>query len=104
MSDVSPFLTDGTVIELLVRLILGALASFVAIVSWTRTRSPSWIFVVVGVLALYAGTLYRALRSFGLFSLSDVFIGGASLGTLISDNLSLLFFIVGCVVHIRWRK
>lgn len=104
MSTLFPFLSDGLVFELLVRLALGAIASFVAIVSWTRTRSVSWMFVIAGILSSYAGTLYRALRVFGLFSLTEIFILGAPLGILLSDNLSIVCFIIACIFYIRSHR
>lgn len=104
MSDIFPFLSDGKVIELLIRLVLGAIASFFAIASWPRTRSVSWMFIIAGILASYAGILYQALRAFGLFSGPVFLIYGASLGSLISDNVSILCFICACIVYIRLHK
>lgn len=95
--------SDGAAFELLVRLALGAVASFLAIVVWSKTRDLAWICVVAGILASYAGTLYRALRLFGLFSGPEILIYGASVGSLVSDNLSGVFFIVAFIVFIRSR-
>lgn len=97
-------LSDGAVFELLVRLSLGALASFFAIISWTRTRNLYWVCVIAGILSTYAATLYRALRSFGLFAGPQILVLGAPLGTLISDNLSVLFFLSACILYIRSNK
>lgn len=96
-----PFLADGIVFSLLVRLVLGAIASALAILAWTRTRSLSWILIIAGILAGYAGTLYSALRVFGFLSGSEILIYGAPLGSLISDNLSILFFILAFVFFLR---
>lgn len=97
----APFLADGVVFSLLVRLVLGAIASALAILAWTRTRNLSWILVIAGILAAYAGTLYNALRIFGFLSGSEILIYGAPLGSLISDNLSILFFIAAFVFFLR---
>jgi len=99
-----PLLSDAVVVSLLVRLVLGAIASFLAIVSWTRTRDVSWVLVIAGILASYAGTLYGALRSFGLFAGADLLVLGVPLGSLISDNLSIFFFIFAFIFHIRANK
>ncbi len=104
MTGLFPLLSDSMVIELLVSLVLGAFASFLAIVSWTRTRSISWMFVIAGILSSYAGTLYHALRAFGLFAGPEILVGGAPLGSLISDNLSLVCFILACIFYIRSHK
>jgi hypothetical protein len=101
VSGLTPLLSDQAVLELLIRLGLGALASFLAIASWTRTRDLYWVFVIAGILANYAGTLYRAIRSFGLLTGPEVLVRGVPLGTLISDNLSILCFIVACALYLR---
>ncbi len=101
MNPVLDLLDEPAVFGLLVRLSLGAVASFLAILSWTRARSLAWIFVVFGVLAGYAGILYSALRLFGLFSGPEILIFGISLGVLISENVPVLFFILGFVFFLR---
>jgi hypothetical protein len=95
--------SDGAAFELVVRLALGALASFLAIIVWSKTRDLAWICVIAGILASYAGTLYRALRLFGLFSGPEILVYGASLGSLVSDNLSVVFFILAFIVFLRSR-
>lgn len=104
MTSLFPLLSDALVFALLVRLVLGAFASFFAILTWTRTRNISWMLVIAGILASYAGTLYQALRSFGLFAGPEILLLGAPLGTLISDNLSIFCFIFACIVYIRTHK
>lgn len=104
MNESTALLSDGVIVELTIRLVLGAVASFFAIVSWSRTRNLYWFFVIAGILASYAGTLYRALRSFGLFSGPEILIFSAPLGILVSDNLSILCFIVASILYIRSNK
>jgi hypothetical protein len=94
-------LSDGAVAELLVRIVLGAVASFLAIVCWTRTRSLAWMLVIVGILASYVGTLYRALRAFGLFAGPEIAFFGTSLGVLVSENLPLLCFIAALFAFLK---
>ena len=104
MRGFSFILEDSAVFELLIRLSLGAVASFFAIISWTRTRSLYWVFVIVGILAMYAGTLYRALLTFGFFAGSKFLILGLPLASVISDNLSIVCFIFACIFYIRSYK
>ncbi len=104
MSSLIPFLNDGAVAELLVRTALGAVAAFLAIVCWTRTRSLAWMLVIVGVLSSYIGTLYRTLRAFGLFSRPEIALFGTSLGLLVSENLPLVCFIAAFIAFIRSER
>jgi hypothetical protein len=98
------FLSDGAVFELLIRSILGAVASFIAIISWTKTRHLYWFFVIAGILASYAGTLYRSFRSFGLFFGPEILVFGSPLGILVSDNLSMICFLVAGIAYIRANR
>ncbi len=97
----APALTDGLAIEFLVRLVLSSLASFLAIILWTRTRDPARMLMNLGTLASYVGVLYRVLRAFGFFSGSELRVFGASLPILVSDNLPVLCFIVAFFVFLR---
>ena len=101
MSGFSHILSDGMVFDLLFRLVLGAIASFLAIISWTKTRSLAWMMVIAGILASYAGTLYQALRLFGLFSGPEILFFGASLGSLVSENLPVVCYIVAFILFLR---
>ncbi len=92
---------DPAVFALVVRIALGALASFFAIIVWTRAASLSWMLVVAGVLANYAGTLYDTLRLFGLLSGPEFLVAGYPLGSLLSENLSILCFIAAFVLYLR---
>lgn len=104
MSDSVVLFSDTIVFELIVRLVLGAIAAFFAIISWTRARSLQWVFVIIGILASYAGTLYRALKLFGFFSGPELLINATPLGILISDNLSMLCFTIACILYIRAHR
>lgn len=95
--------SDGAAFELIVKLALGAVASFLAILVWSKTREIAWLCVVAGILALYAGTLYRALKLFGLFAGPEILVFGASVGSLVSDNLSIICFIIAFIVFLRSR-
>lgn len=104
MMDASFFFDDAAAVSLLVRLALGAVASFFAILSWTRTRSLYWVFVIVGILSAYAGTLYNSLRVLGLFPGNKILVLGIPAATLISENLSIVFFILACIAYIKTYK
>ncbi|HUV07529.1 MAG TPA: hypothetical protein VMX75_07350 [Spirochaetia bacterium] len=50
----------------LVRLLLGAVATFFAILLWSRTRDTAWILVILGTLISYAEIIYSTLQNFGI--------------------------------------
>jgi hypothetical protein len=49
-----------------VRLVIGAAASFFAILVWAKTRSVSWALMVTGAILHYAASVYTALSLFGI--------------------------------------
>jgi len=69
---------SGQVIFILCRLFLGALASFLAIMLWSKTRDTAWIFVIIGIITAYTETIFSILNLFG--------IGG---GNIIPESLQL---------------
>jgi hypothetical protein len=95
---------DGSAFLLTLKLIAGAGASFFAIMSWSRTRSLSWTFVILGILSLYAGTLYQTLIAFGLLTGRAFVISGVGLGTIVSEILPLLFFSIAALLRILSRR
>jgi hypothetical protein len=56
----------GNLVYILSRLILGALASFFAIMLWSKTRDPAWMLMVTGTIAGYAGIVYSTLGVLGI--------------------------------------
>ena len=50
-------------------LIVFGAASFLAIMVWGRTREVPWLFIVIGVLSLYAGTILHTLDLLGAVNL-----------------------------------
>ena len=57
---------SGQLILVLCRLILGAIASFLAIMLWSRTRDAAWIFVIIATILSYVETIFSILDLFGI--------------------------------------
>jgi hypothetical protein len=47
-------------------LVLGAFATFCAILLWSRTRDMAWTFVIIGAIVAYVNIVFATLRSFGI--------------------------------------
>jgi hypothetical protein len=82
----------GCLIYILSRLILGALASFFAIMVWAKTRDTAWMLVVIGAIAGYAEVVYSILGLFGITG------GTFTAAALILANLPACFFIAAFLV------
>jgi hypothetical protein len=79
------------------RLALGAAAVFFAIAFWSKTRDTAWMFVVIGVIAGYAETVYSILRNFGIAGLSGPSVGYVPLLLILLSNLPAASFLAAFV-------
>lgn len=88
----------------LIRLLIGALATFFAILVWSRTRNPAWILMVVGILIHYIQIVSATLEEFGIITEKIYNIGGVPVIKTILVNLPLLFFTLGMIIFITRKK
>ena len=86
------------VILLLSRFVLGAVATFLAILVWSRTRDPAWMLIVVGTVAHYGEIVFTALQLLGIVRLDVVTVGGVAVFPLILANLPTFLFILAFLV------
>ena len=94
--------TDQMIL-MLSRFVLGAIATFLAIMLWSRTRDSAWMLIVVGTIAHYGEIVFTALESFGVVRLDVVTIGSIAVFPLILANLPTLFFILAFLVMVVRR-
>lgn len=100
----SEFNIIGESIYLLsIKFFLGAVAAFLAIMLWRKTRTPAEILFILGILALYVSVLYKALQFFGFFVFNNFTIGGMEPLTAFFDILPVIFFIISLVLFLRNR-
>jgi hypothetical protein len=90
----------GYLIYILSRLILGALASFFAIMLWSKTRDPAWMLMVTGTIAGYAGIVYSTLGVLGITEGTAFPAGSVPVAALILVNLPACCFIAAFLVMI----
>ena len=97
---------SGQLIYILSRLILGALASFFAIMLWSRTRDIAWMLMVIGTITAYVETVYSILNMFGITSGSTLVIGSVPLMSIILPCLPTIFFIIAFTVMVvrKYRR
>lgn len=90
----------GETIYVSSRLILGALASFFAIMLWSKTRDAAWMFMVMGTIAAYVETVYSILDLFGITVANTLMIGSVSLAAIVLPCLRTIFFIIAFLVMV----
>lgn len=90
-------------VEMLSRFALGAIATFLAILLWSRTRDSAWMLIVIGTIAYYGEVVFGALEAFGVVRLDMVTIGGIAVFPVVLANLPTLFFIAAFLVMVSRR-
>lgn len=88
------------VIALALRLGLGAVTTFLAIMLWSHTRESAWMLVILGIIFIYGSILYETLSAFGILPGSVSLFGGPVTVELLLENIPLLLFSGGFVVMI----
>lgn len=95
----------GQMIFIASRLVLGALATFLAIMLWSRTRDTAWMLVIVGIVTSYAESIYSIMRLFGM-DIGVLSIGSMSLLSILLPCLPLAFFTAALAVMVarKYRR
>ncbi len=85
------------------KLILGGVAAFVAVLLLSRTRDSAWMLVVAGTLVRYVEVVFDLLVDFGLIPEASFWtILGTPVPRLVFAVVPVLFYIAGMAVMV-WR-
>ncbi len=79
-------------IIVLSRLLFGAVATFFAILLWSKTRDIAWVLVIMGTLISYIEIVFVTLEKFGLVGSEMWQVQGVPIFKLLLINLPLIFF------------
>jgi hypothetical protein len=93
----------GQILYVVSRLVLGALASFFAIMLWSKTRDVAWMLIVIGTIAAYIETVYSILDIFGITGGDTFVIGSVPVAAIVLPCLRTVFFIIAFMVMV-FRK
>jgi len=97
---------SGQVIYIFSRLGLGAMASFFAIMLWSKTRDIAWMLMVIGTIAAYVEIVYSILNIFGISGGNILVIGSVPLMSILLPSLPTIFFIAALMVMVvrKYRR
>jgi hypothetical protein len=84
-------------------LVLGAFATFAAILLWSRTRDMAWTFLIIGAIVSYADIVFSTLRGFGVLSEDLLRYHGYPVLQVALANIPLLFTGIGFIVAVARR-
>lgn len=97
-------MTQPELILYIIKLVLGGLAAFFAIILWSRTRDPAWMCLVIGTIIEYAGIVYGMMVDFGVAFTTSTTVFGLPLTTLLFTTVPPILFIVAFILMIRRNK
>ncbi|MCR4790729.1 MAG: hypothetical protein K5839_06580 [Treponemataceae bacterium] len=90
--------SNANMILFIIKLVLGGIATFFAILLWAKTRDLAWMFAVIGTIVQYCAIVYNLLCAVGIIPPNFLPLFGIPLFTLIFTVLVPLFFIVAFIL------
>ena len=90
-------LEDYTLLINIVELVLGGLCAFFAILLSAKTRNISLVSLIIAILSMYAGIVYKTLIKMGVVVNQGFLVFGIPIFTLIVTIFPYIFLIVALV-------
>ena len=90
----------GQLVYIICRLALGAVAAFLAIMLWSKTRDLAWMFLVIGAIAAYVEVVYSILELYGMTGGNRVSIGAMPVMSIVLPCLPMIFLIIALAVMV----
>ncbi|AEE16537.1 hypothetical protein [Treponema brennaborense] len=88
-----------------IKLVLGGVAAFFAIMLWSKTRDTAWMSLVAGTVTSYAGIVYDLMCRLGIIVPGGLVVREIPVATMFFAAIPPLFFIVAFILMlIRTRK
>jgi membrane-bound metal-dependent hydrolase YbcI (DUF457 family) len=92
---------NSVLLVFIIKLVLGGIAAFLAILLWSKTRDPAWMCVIAGTIISYAGIVVDMLTSMGMIAIRGLQIADISVFSLIFIILPTLFYIIAFILLIN---
>ena len=94
-------MTQAQLILYIIKLSLGGISAFLAILLWSKTRDAAWMSLVAGAIINYAGIVYGMLVDFGVIFTMQVAVAGIPLVTLLFTVIPPVFVIVAFILMLH---
>ena len=67
-------MTESEIIFFIIKLVLGGIIAFLAIMLWSRTRDFSWMFLVLAAVTGYSAVVFDLLLKLGFVTTRKIII------------------------------
>lgn len=91
-------MTDASLLLYIIKLVLGGIAAFFAILLWSKTRDAAWMSLVAGIVTSYANIVYEMLVDLGIVLSNGPLVAGIPLATLLFTVIPTLFYILAFIL------
>jgi len=88
---------DFSFVLYIIQLVLGGFSAFFAILLCSKTRDLSFISLVIAILSLYAGIVYKTLVKMGVIVNQGFLVLGIPFLTLFFTVVPYIFFLVALI-------
>ncbi|MDR0324014.1 MAG: hypothetical protein LBI12_06185 [Treponema sp.] len=97
---------SGQTLFIISQLILGAIATFLAIMLWSKTRDIAWMLIITGAIVAYIEIVHSVLNIFGMGGGNLLLIGSVPIISFVLPLLRMVFFISAFTIMIirQFRK
>ena len=97
-------MAQGDILLSIIKLVLGGIAAFCAIMLWSKTRDAAWMSLAAGVVTSYASFVYDMMTELGVILPGALSVAGIPLPTLLFAVVPSCFFIVAFILMIRRNR
>ncbi len=104
MNTFQEFFSNGTYVLITLKIALGVITSFLAILAWQKARRMSSLFFIIGVLTLYTQIIYNALISFGIINIYETALYGIKIGSIVTELIPLTAFMISLILFLIENK
>lgn len=88
---------DFSFVLYIIQLVLGGFSAFFAILLCSKTRDLSFMSLVIAILSLYAGIVYKTLVKMGVIVNQGFLVFGIPFLTLFFTVVPYIFFLVALI-------
>ena len=90
----------GQIVVWCIKLVLGGVAAFLAILLWSKSRAASWMCLVASVLISYVGIIFEMMISLGIITVNFT-VYGIPFVPLLFAVVPSVFLIVALILIIK---
>ncbi|MCL2067673.1 MAG: hypothetical protein FWG99_09450 [Treponema sp.] len=94
----------GQIVFISSRLILGAAATFLAIMLWAKMRDMAWMLMVIGTIVSYIEIIYSILDLFGFIDADFMLLGSVPWAAILLPSIRMIFFIAAFYIMVINRR